>query len=54
MLLSSAGAITLTGSFSNGTNAMTTGALSTTSINNSGTSTLTDAVSCGAITSTEY
>src|SRR5437016_3625560 len=31
---------------------MTTGALSTISINNSGTSTLTGAVSCGAITST--
>jgi len=31
---------------------MTTGALSSTSINNSGTSTLTGVVSCGAITST--
>ena len=31
---------------------MTTGALNTTSINNSGTATLTGAISCGPITST--
>jgi len=44
--------LTINGNINVGTNSMTCGALSTTSINNSGTSTLIGAVSCGAITST--